>query len=67
MALVQAKLKTASADDVARVASITDLGVLTTLVTALGRTRAAEWKPAGPRARAWPLTFDRGASISVML
>ena len=39
MALVQTKLKTASADGLAMVATITDLSILTELVTALGRSR----------------------------
>jgi hypothetical protein len=41
VALVQAKLKTVSPDDLARIAAITDLQLLTELVTALGRARTA--------------------------
>ena len=41
IALARARLKTVPADDLARIAVITDLRVLTELVTALGRARTA--------------------------
>jgi len=41
IALARARLKTVPADDLARIATITDLRVLTELVTALGRARTA--------------------------
>jgi predicted transposase YdaD len=41
VALTRTKLKTVSDDDLARIAAITDLRVLTELVTSLGQARSA--------------------------
>ena len=41
VALARTKLKTVSADELARIAAIADLRVLTELVTSLGQARSA--------------------------